>query len=283
MSTDIITENDTPETKLIESPLGAIPQHLIDAAQEGGETGLEQMREYLTPPRIKVMQPSRKEPFKSQFEEGVVISTPSNTVICGPDGHFAYTVIFTYDQFCVHNPWERPDDMPYIRESTLDKKSVIAQKCRNYISEPCPEVNGEEIRYMTHINAFILVHGVPELEGVPILLSQYSGEAKSGAHMLDTLNTRCQNGMKIYDHRLMAHQVPRKKGKNEWQGLDHANPGPDVPFGPFIEDPLQTARYKELHKQAKELVDSGRIVVDYDEEGAPAEESEVVPVNSDTL
>ena len=268
----------TEETKLMDPSLAGLPQHLIDAAQVGGETGMESMSEYLTPPRVKIMQPSRKEPFKSEFEEGVVISTPSNTVLCDVDGHFAYTVIYTYDQFCVHNPWERPDDMPYIRESTLDKKSVIAQKCRNYVSEPCPEVAGEEIKYMTHINALIMVHGMKDtsIQGVPLMLSQYSGEAKSGRQMLDLLHTRCQNGTPIYAHRLMAHQVPRKKGRNEWQGLDHSNPGPDVPFGPFIEDAVEFAHYKELYLKAKGLVESGKIVVDYEDETTPE-------VTSDTL
>jgi len=251
-----------------------LPDYLIEVAKAGGPTGLEDMRGYLTPPRLKTMQPMRKGPFKS-FPEGAVLVTPTNEIVCGKDGFFALTVLFTYDQFCAHNPYSRPEGMPLIRESSFDYNSELAAKCRNFISEPFPENEAEEIKYCTHINALVVIHGVPSLQNIPVMLNQYMGEWKSGRRMLDLLNNRTSNGTPIYAHNLMAKETTHKSGSNEWEGLDFSNPTADVDVGRFV-TAEQFAIYKELHEQCRK--DKERFVIKHDDDAEPVD-----AVTSDTL
>lgn len=252
-----------------------LPAFLVEAVKTGGSTGLEEMREFLTPPRLKITQAMSKGEFK-QFPVGTVLVTPTNEVVCGPQGYFAFTVLYAYSQFCVHNPYKRPEGMSLIRESTFDYNSEIAAKCRNFVSEPFPEDPSLEIKYATHINALIVVHGIPTLANVPVMLSQYMGEWKAGRRMLDLLNARTSDGTPIYAHNLMAHEATHKSGSNEWEGLDISNPTADVDVGRFV-TAEQFAVYKQLHEQCK--ADKERFTIKYDDEV----ESEAVAVDSDTL
>jgi len=253
-----------------------LPDYLIEVAKAGGPTGLEAMRSYLTPPRLKIMQPMRKDPFKS-FPEGAVVVTPTNEIVCGKDGFFAVTVLYTYDEFCVHNPYKRPEGMPFIRERTFDFHSEIAQKCRNFVSEPMPEDDTKEIKYMTHINALVAIHGIDALKNIPVMLVQSGGEAKSGRKMLDLLAVKTSNGTPIYVHNLMCQEATHKpaKGGDTWEGLNWTNPTADVDVGRFV-TAEQFPVFKKLYEQCE--ADKAKFVVNFDDEIEPVD-----TVTSDTL
>jgi len=253
-----------------------LPQYLIDRAKQGNATGMEGAQDFLTPPRLKICQASRKGEFLD-YPEGTVLVTPTNDIVCGPEGYFAFTVLYRYEQFCVHNPYNRPDDMPLIRESTFDMDSDIAKRARDFDNNtaPFPEDPKEVIKYCVHYNSVIVIHGVPGLENRPIMQSLFIGEAKSGRKILDLLNARCASGLEVYCHNLMAHQVKRPKGKNTWQGIDISNPTADVDVGKYCSE-AQIEMYSKLHEKYK--ADRDRLVVDYEDE--VPQESEVI---SDTL
>jgi hypothetical protein len=218
----------------------------------------------------------RKGPFKA-FPEGAVLVTPTNELVCGKDGFFAITVLFAYDQFCVHNPYDRPEGTPFIREQTFDFNSEIAQKCRNFVTEASPDDPTKEIKYVTHINALIVIHGIEALRNIPIMLTQSSGEAKSGRRMLDLLAARTSDGTPIYAHNLMVKEATHKSGSNEWEGLDFSNPTADVDVGRFV-TAEQFPVFKKLHEQCK--ADKAKFVINFDDE---REESVAATETSDTL
>lgn len=265
-------------TELTTKVNSELPSYLANYAKSGGSTGLEEMRGFLTPPRLKVMQAMRKGEFKEKFQEGMVAVTPTNELVCGPDGFFGFTVLYTYSHFCVHNPYKRPEGMSLIRATTFDYNSEIAQKCLNFVSEPMPEDPSLEIKYATHINALIIIHGNPALANTPVMLSQYIGEWKSGRRMLDLLNARTQDGTPIYVHNLMAHQTLHKGNGNEWQGLDISNPTADVDCGRFVPNAELVEQYAKLHEQCK--ADKEKFSVKYDDESVA---DPVDTVDGDTL
>ena len=256
-----------------------LPQYLIDAIRPDGETGLEEMRSFLTPPMLKVVQAKRTDAYKP-FAEGSVIVTPTNEIVCAKEGYFPFTVLYTYSQYCVHNSFARPEGLFTIRESTFDFNSEIAQKCRDFVTEPMPEdpTNPKMwIKYATHINALIVIHGIPALENIPVIFSQYLGAWKSGRRMLDLLNARTGlSHTPIYCHNLMAHQVNLKSKENDWEGLDISNPTADVDVGKYV-TAEQLVKYKELHDMLK--ADRDRLVVNYEDE-VPQDNG---AVESDTL
>jgi len=250
-----------------------LPTHLIPYIDKGGPTGLEEMSEFLTPPRLKIAQANRKGEFKA-FEEGTILITPTNEVACGPNGFFAFTVVYAYPQFCVHNPFKRPEGMPWIRESTLDADSELAQKCVQFVSETMPEDNDQKIRYATHFNFLIIIHGIPTFANIPVIMSLFIGEAKSGKRLNDLIKARVSGeykGTKIYMHNIMAHQSLHRNPGNEWQGLDFSNPTADVDCGRFVPTAEFVEAYAKLHEQCK--VDKERFVIKYDDD----------EVTSDTL
>lgn len=268
----------TGNTEILDPRYAGLPQHLIDAMQSKEDTGLEGMEQYLSPPRLKVCQPSRKEEFKG-FDEGTVLVIPSKEVVCVEGEFFIYTPIYTFDQFCVHNPWKTRETLPMIRESTYDPESEIAQKSRNFIREACPEMPSEEIRYVTHINTFIYIHHVPALENTPVLWSQFMGEWRAGRRMLDLLAARCSNGTPIYGCKLMGTVNLRRDKGNEWYGIDSTNPSADYDGKPWVEDAQLFEQLKELRQTLK--ANKERFNLNYDDESPESKETE--EVTSDTL
>lgn len=266
-------------TDMINKEQSQLPSYLIDLAKAGGQTGLEEMTQFLTPPRLKIMQPMKGDGF-DQFPVGTVIVTPTNEVVCDLDGVFGLTVLYTYSQFCVHNPYNRPKDMFLIREATFDFNSEIAQKCLAFTREPMPENPQEELIYATHINALIIVHGVPAIANTPIMLSQYIGEWKSGRRMLDLLKARTQDGTPIYCHNLMAKSSIRTREKNKWYGLDFSNPTGDVDCGRFVPSIELVQAYGKMHEECK--ANKERFTVKYDEDEAVVAGNDG-EVKSDTL
>lgn len=252
-----------------------LPAHLATYAKTGA-TGLEEMRNILTPPRLKVMQPMKGENF-NDFAVGTALITPTNQVVCELDEYFGLTVLFAYQEFCVHNPHDRPEGLPMIRANSFDFNSEIAKKCQAFLSEPMPEDPTKEIKYATHINALIIVHGVPDFENTPIMLSQYIGEFKAGRRMLDLLASRTQDGSPIYIHNLMAKPTLRQKEKKRWYGLDFSNPTADVDCGKYVPTTEFAEAYAKLHERCK--ADKERFTIKYEDDDAPPKEG----VTSDTL
>jgi len=237
MSTDLSTRVDER------------PSFLIADAQKGEATGMEGASAFLTPPRLKIMQANRKGDFKD-FPEACAIVTPTNEIACEPQGFFAFTVLFRYQEFCVHNPYKRPEGLPYIRESTRDFNSEIAQKCRNFVTEPFPQPGDwKPIVYATHYNFVIAIHGVPALLNKPVLWSCYIGSGKAGRHTLDLLASRTSDDSKIYGHILMAQIVMDKKGQDEWWTYRVSNPTADVDVGKYVTDEAQYRLYAKTHEQ----------------------------------
>ena len=263
--------------KLIDPSLAHLPSHLIDAVRAGVETGMEGMEKYLTPPRLKVCQSNRKEQYKT-FPEGSVLVVPQNEVVCILGEFFIFTPIYTFDNFCVHNPWALRDKLNMIRELSHDPDGEIGRKCRAFTTEPCPEDPKEDIKYATHINTLIYIHGVPALRNTPVVLSQFLGEWKSGKKMLNLLAARTANGTPIYAHKLMGRVILRKEKGNEWYGLDVSNPSADYDGTPWVEDPKLFDEFAKLREQTK--ANRTRLVVDYSDEAAGPSVDEVT---SDTI
>lgn len=240
---------------------GSLPQHLIDAQQENDGRGLEDMEQYLSPPRLKVVQEKKEEAYKP-FNDCDVLVTNTKQVICKKGEFFVFTPIFMFDEFCVHNPYALKQ-LQMIRERTFDPDSEVAQKCRNLVSEPCPEDPSKEIRYATHLNFLIAIHDVPELVGIPVLATFFLGEFRTGSNLLALIRARCSGGTPLYAWKFQATPTDHKGGGFEWYGLDISNPSADYDGKPFVEDAAQFEQFKKLHEEAR--ADKERIRADYDD------------------
>jgi len=246
------------ENELIEQT----PAHLLAAMQEDTGTGMEDMGNYIVPPRLKVIQDKKVLEGIQGCVTGQVVIMPQVSTLCMPDGSFFFTVLYMWDEFCIHNPY-KIKTLQMIRERTLDPKSEIATKAQLLTREPCPEAPNDDdakLKYVTHLNFLLAVHGIPELEGIEILYSAFLGEFKTGKNLVNLLRTRTTRGVPIYGHILEAAPGVHspKSGGDDWYGLNITNPTAGSDISSFatlqneVKDPELFGEFKAAHKRAKE-------------------------------
>lgn len=275
--------DDPKKDKLIDPSLANLPAHLIAAVQAGVETGMEDMQQFLTPPRLKVCQSNRKEQYK-QFPEASVLVTPQNEIVCLLGEFFIFTPIYVFDTYCIHNPWNLRETLKlnWIRETSGDPDGEIARKARKFTTEPCPEDPKEKITYAVHINTVMYIHHVESLRHTPVTFSQFIGEAKSGRRMLDLFQARTSNGTPLYAHKFMArvNPTPRKSKGNEWYGIDVTNPSADYDGTPWVDDPKL---FEDLGKLREKMKANRDNIIDYTKDDDDLGGESVDTVTSDTL
>jgi hypothetical protein len=276
MSTD--TENTTD----LAVP-SSLPAHLQNAISHKESTGLEEMGNYIVPPRLKIIQDKKDDKYES-FASGDVIVVPQLEKLCSKGEPFQFTVLYTFDEFCVHNPYQLRASLPMIRERTIDPKSDLAEKARNMITEPCPENLEHEIKYVTHLNFLIAVHGIESLKGIELLVSFHLGEFKTGQGLLNLLRMRSNGGIPIYGHVLSAHSAKHSGGGFNWMGLDISNPSAeyiDAGGSQYVTDEDLYNSFEAAHNEAK--ANKSRIQADYGDADAVADAANVDAPESDTL
>ena len=273
-------------TDISQVPEG-LPQHLIEAMQNKQPTGLEEMAGYIVPPRLKVVQEKKDDERIQNCATGEVIVLPQILTVAKPGASFFFTPIYTWDEFCVHNPY-RFKELPMIRERSIDSKSELADKARNQVREQCPESDDptKQIKYVTHLNYLMAIHGIPELHGISVLASFFLGEFSTGQGLLNLIKLRTMRRVPMWGHVFEARvgQHKDKTGGFKWMGLNISNPTADADISAFATTNamiLDESYYKALeaaHEEAK--ANKERIQANY--EDAVVESTPNVP-EGDTL
>jgi len=263
-----------------------LPSHLANYSKGGDfQTGLEEMGNYIVPPRIKVIQDKHDDEVFQNMPSGDVIILPTLSKICSKDEGFHFTPIFTWDEFCLHNPYNRPKGVPFIRERTVDPKHEIAAKSRDRVEEVYPEDEKlDKMKYVTHLNFLIAIHDVEEMKGVEVLVSFFIGEFRTGSAFLNLLRMRTNGGIPIYGHIFEARPARHTNNKgNNWIGLDISNPTADYfdeGGSQYVTDENLFNSFAALHREAK--VNKDRIQASFEEESGENSRSDEAP-ESDTL
>jgi len=228
-----------------------------------GDTSLDVVKQYVRPPRIKVIQSLSDQKLRDAFGVGATILVPDNTllmdVVRDEKGNvqpamsqpFTFTPIFFFVEFCLWNPLEMKGELSAIRERSFDQKSRLAIRARDFANrtQPCPENVAYECSFCEHLNFIVDVHGQKE----PCILTFSRGEFKTGTTFLTLLKVR---SVPIYGNIFEAHLAHRHGTKGDWFGLDPSNPsGGESPF--VGEEAFQ--KYRKLHEKcvtdhAEELI-----------------------------
>ena len=256
-----------------------LPEHLQRAiANKGNQaSGLEEMANYIVPPRLKVVQDKKDDERFEDVPSGTVVVIPQMLRLCGKGESFRFTPIYAWDEFTIHNPYQMRSTLPFIRERTVDPKSEIADRARNREEFPCPESEAHFCKYVTHLNFLLAIHDVPDLAGIEVLISFHTGEFKTGQHLLNLLRMRTNTGVPMYGVVLEATPGKHTSGTNNWMGLDISNPTADYEPGPWVTDGALYGRFEAAHELAKQ--NKARIQADH--EDAP-QDAATAP-ESDTL
>jgi len=251
--------------------------------QEDKREGTETLREFIIPPRLKVVQPLSGEPFSTMFNKGDVVLVPTMTraaeVLLDENkkptkagAPFVFVPVFFFAEYCAWNPLSMKGTLPAIRERSLDPKSDIARKSRNPDTreERCPESKDPKdlIRYQEHLNFVCVLLNTGETSGVPLVISFARAEHSSGRNLASLIAMR---SAPIFGCIFEAHAQLRQNQKGSWYGLDITNPSVASGFGGHVTDEAQYNALKKLHVEMKEAHARNLLVVDHDDNELDAE------------
>lgn len=256
-----------------------LPAHL----QEHGLEGQELLQQYVIPPRLKVMQPTRREPYRD-FPEGSVVAVPLNVLVAEYSKEFGpalqFVPLFFWPEWCAWNPLASQGQLKAIRDRTFDKTDIIAIKARDEKkrkSEICPEFPRDRenkpqyISYVEHLNFLVFpLSGV--LAGSPVCMTFDRGEHRQGTKFSGLIQQRkappwgCQFEAVIRQ---------RTNTQGTWYGMDVDNPRADSisPWSAVDQKDL----LRGLYLEAKKAYDTKTLQVDY---GDDSQDEGEAPKNS---
>ncbi len=249
------------------------PAHLM-VAQDQGDLGIENMGIHIVPPRLKVVQPTSKGVYAEKFAPGDIVLTPQQLLVTRllfdeeskrPMGHspeVLFTPLFFFPEYCVWNPLDR-GSLPMIREQSLDPKSAIAIKARDFKSRsaPCPEMPDKFITYVEHLNFVVMIHS--EELTMPLVMSFSKAEHKVGSNFMTMLQMR---RTAIYGCQFVFRSQYRESPKGRWYGIDIDQP--PVALGSWVTDPDQFERNKQQYLRLKEAHADKALVVDHSDDAS---------------
>jgi hypothetical protein len=246
--------------------------------------GVDNLKEFIRPPRIKIIQPQTKAPLSEMFDKGDVILLPQSQVISpvmkkdngkpSDQGEpFWFIPLFFFPEWCVWNPIQMKGTLPAIRERTFDVQSKIAHRARvkELWYEKCPENPEYNIRYCEHLNFIIMFTGKDThlpLRGTTAVLSYSRGGWRAGSTLLSLIQTRDAS---IFDCVFEGRANLASNEKGEWYIINATNPSRDSGVDPWVRDKDIHKKLMDMHIELKEAHAKSMIVVDFDEE----EEEEV--------
>lgn len=247
-------------------------------AQEDGLTGMENLRNFIVPPRVKVIQPLSDSSLKERFSEGDTILVPAkiliSEIIKNENGKstknglpWEFVPIFFFAEFIAWNPRKMKGTLPAIRNRSVDPDSELAAKCRNRETwfEECPENKDMAIRNQEHLN-FIIVPISGISAGTPCLLSFTRSEHKAGTAFASLVDMR---KAPLFACVFQAQVGFRENSEGEWYGIDVTNPDEN---GGWVRDEVAYNSFKEHHKNMRAAHDTQILCPDYgdDEVEEPA-------------
>lgn len=250
-----------------------------DYAKVSDDHSIDELKQYVRPPRVKIIQSMSSDDLKEKFGVADTILVPDNVLIMaaardgkgnaqpGATEPFLFTPIFYFTEFCLWNPLELKNDLPPIRERSFDANSQVAARARDWNNKtmPCPENPSYECEFCEHMNFVIHIQGYPE----PCVMTFSRGEFKAGVNFATLAKLRKQGaGVPLYANIFAANLTYRQGKKGNWYGLDISNPTGDAYVG---EEAFH--RYKAMHEEYAEYYQQSQIQVDYADEPIDAESS----------
>lgn len=253
-----------------------MPAHLIKAVGEK-PLGLDIVRQYVRPPRAKIVQPQSGAELRKEFAEGTVILQPGNVIISSmpfdnaTKRHleeslpFTFVPLFFYPEYFIFNPIEVPS-LPTIRDRTTDPKHEIAVRARNKATweAPCPEDTTnkfvirfvEVLTYMVHITSVSEPAAIDALWGKPLSMTFMRGEHKTGTKFSGDIMLRKAD---IFANVFQANTAHRIRDRFNWYGYNITAP---MQGSQWVESAEEFAYYKSLYEDLQGAYEQGLLLSD---------------------
>jgi hypothetical protein len=267
-----VAKKSKKETPIAKTDGGG-PLAVPDFMQEVEDLGIDDLGQFIVPPRIKIVQRQSGEEFLNLFEPGDVVIVPQMVKIAGmaekdTGEPFFFVPLFFFAEWVTWNPLEMKGVLNAVRERSTDPASPLAAKCRQQSLwyEPCPENKEYSLRNVEHLNYVVTLVGDHELAGTPMVISFSKSEHRSGTNLAALVKMR---KAPIFGCQFMGIVGHRSNNKGNWFGVDVTNPAGDSGVTPFIAEQELFEKFQELHEDLKSAHADSKIKVDYDDD-APA-------------
>lgn len=260
---DSLTKHVQPELNL--------PAYMKDAKPEG----LEHVKDYITPPRLKIIQKQADDELLERFNTGDVVIMPAQALVAQYDKEnpdkFHFVPLFFYPEWCTWSPYEMRGKLPMILERTLDPKSELARKAKApKLRQESMQYEGQDImaRHVEHLNFIISLYGHP-LGVDNMILSFQKGDHGAGIRFNSLIKMRDAS---IYGAVYEAVVSKRPGAKGEWMGINISNPTVEG-VSPWVTEE-EYAILKTKHKELAESYKKGLLLADYEDQSVPEETGE---------
>ena len=245
-------------------------------AEYRDDASTDLLKAYITPPRLKTVQPTSRAPFNEKFAVGDLVILPLMQVLASYDKNkpdtaaFTLTPVMFYPEWVCWNPLDTKGALPGIRDKSFDSRSPIAIKAKNAAlrnSELCPEIPEKDgkkqyLKYLEHLNYLFIIHGNEEFRDMAVAMTFASGEHRAGTSF-NALITQRRAPLWACNFQAVIRRRTNEKGW--WMGVDFENPSAETGVAGWVDAEL-APRYKALHEQCKQQYEDRLIVMDYDDE-----------------
>lgn len=196
--------------------------------------GIEELQQYIIPPRLKVIQKVSSAELLEIFNPGDIIISPNNVMIAemgvekgkstGKTSGFDFTPVFFFCEWCEWNPILLKGQVPAIRNRTFDSTSIIAMNAKNPDRRflPHPEYSEMKLRYVEHLNFMILLHGIDQ----PVILSFSRAAHAAGRAFCGLIRMR---NAPLFGCVFHGTTVIKKNQQGDWWEFAVTNPSKDTP------------------------------------------------------
>lgn len=249
-------------------PTTASAEYQVPDFMRQHDMGVEDLSQFIIPPRVKLVQKQSGAPFEDLFSPGDVVVVPQMLKVAGTQDKagepFHFIPLFFYPEWALWNPLELRGQQPAIRQRTTDPRSPMVAKCRDSSLwlEPCPEMPDKNCRYVEHLNFIIMLLGDHQAAGIPIVMSFARAEHRSGSNFAALIKMR---RAPLYGCHFEARAAYRSNNKGQWYGLDITNPAADSGVLPFVQDQATFETLKAHYEELKKAHAESKIRVDYED------------------
>jgi len=243
-------------TKVKPNPIAVAPKYMGDEA-----TGTDDLKKFVTPPRVKIVQKQSDDELHKLFNIGDCILSPNNELIAamtkGEESgeSFLFTPLFFYAEWCTFNPISMRGKAPMIIQRSIDTNSPLAQKARN--AETRYEQRGDiEVRHVECLNFIVLIQG----QETPAVMTFQRASHGLGRTFCGLIR---QRKSPIYGGVYEARVISQSNDQGQWCAIQVTNP--PVTVSAWVgEDEFR--KYAKLHEDFKELQSAAKLRTNYEEE-----------------
>ena len=261
-----------------------LPDFLVDQEIKG----IEELKQYVRPPYIKIIQKNAGPELLAAFGTGDVVLSPTNSLITemevdgkgriveGQISSFKFVPIMFWVEWCTWNPYKLKGQEPAIIYRTTDVNDPIVAKSKSkqLRFEPHPKYLEDptmQIRHVEHLNFLVCLYDHALGSEEPCVMSFAKGEHFSGQKFASLIKMRKTSLYNCVFEAVVTYRPG--DGSGDWYGLDIENPSDSVPWVKKEEQPI----FEQLHIDFDKLRAASTIQATYEPEAGEKDEAAAPP------